>query len=402
MANAAAVVVDGYDGCSTLNTSEDVDSDDGTATTTSKENGSTYKEMDRYGFVGGSQYTDPTQESRLPVAVIRDRELKWIDMLENWEKWMSKRFKKVKERCRKGIPPSMRAKAWLYLSGGKFLLEHNQGRYENYLSQPGNLQSLEEIRKDLDRQFPFHELFIARDGHGQEDLFSILKAYTVHNPADGYCQAQAPLAAVLLMHMPAEHAFWCFVSVCEKYLPGYYSPGLEAIQLDGEVLFGLLKQISPLTYKHLKRQRVEPVLCMTEWFMCVYARTLPWSSVLRIWDMFLCEGVKVMFRVALLLFRCVLGRQEQLAECPSLYEIVEKLRRIPSEYLQEEYLVRECLRLPIAERDMEREHQRQLVRWRENKEKARIAELSGDKSNDKGKKPKKNKISEKQTSTSRT
>lgn len=62
----------------------------------------------------------------------------------------------------------------------------------------------------------------------------------------------------------------------------------------------------------------------------------------------------------------------------------------------------QCLRLPIAERDMEREHQRQLVRWRENKEKARIAELSGDKSNDKGKKPKKNKISEKQTSTSRT
>lgn len=35
------------------------------------------------------------RESRLPVDVIRDRELKWIDMLENWEKWMSKRFKKV-------------------------------------------------------------------------------------------------------------------------------------------------------------------------------------------------------------------------------------------------------------------------------------------------------------------
>ena len=24
--------------------------------------------------------------------------------------------------------------------------------------------------------------------------------------------------------------------------------------------------------------------------MCVYARTLPWRSVLRVWDMFLCEG----------------------------------------------------------------------------------------------------------------
>ena len=60
----------------------------------------------------------------------------------------------------------------------------------------------------------------------QEDLFRILKAYTIHNPRDGYCQAQGPLAAVLLMHMPVEEAFWCFVSICDKYLPGYYSTGL--------------------------------------------------------------------------------------------------------------------------------------------------------------------------------
>lgn len=397
MANA---LVEDHDTSSTINTSEDVDSEEEDNV---KQNGSVVKEMDRFGFVGGSQYTDPHQESRLPVNVIRQRELKWIEMLENWEKWMSKRFKKVKERCRKGIPPSMRARAWQYLSGSKFLLDHNQGRYEYYLSQPGNLQCLEDIRKDLDRQFPFHELFMSREGHGQEDLFSILKAYTIHNPSDGYCQAQAPVAAVLLMHMPAEQAFWCFVSVCEKYLPGYYSPGLEAIQIDGDVLFGLLKQVSPITHKHLKRQKVEPVLCMTEWFMCVFARTLPWSSVLRIWDMFLCEGVKVMFRVALLLFRSVLGRQDQLVDCPSLYETVEKLRKIPSEFLQEEFLVRECLRLPITERDMEKEHQMQLLRWKANKEKARSADKSSDKSTDKGKKLKKsNKVSEKLTSVSHT
>lgn len=60
----------------------------------------------------------------------------------------------------------------------------------------------------------------------QADLFRILKAYSIFNPSVGYCQAQAPIAAALLMHMPAEQAFWCLVSICEKYLPGYYSPGL--------------------------------------------------------------------------------------------------------------------------------------------------------------------------------
>ena len=60
----------------------------------------------------------------------------------------------------------------------------------------------------------------------------MLKAYSIHNPVDGYCQAQAPIAAVLLMHMPAEQAFWCLVSICEKYLPGYYSIGLVCVYRD--------------------------------------------------------------------------------------------------------------------------------------------------------------------------
>ena len=35
------------------------------------------------------------RERRVPIEVIRKREIKWLDMFQNWEKWMSKRFKKV-------------------------------------------------------------------------------------------------------------------------------------------------------------------------------------------------------------------------------------------------------------------------------------------------------------------
>jgi len=52
-------------------------------------------------------------------------------------------------------------------------------------------------------------------------------------------------------------------------------------------------------------------------------------------------GVKVMFRIALVLFKHVLSRPEQLAECPSMYETMEKLRKIPATYMQEEFLVQE-------------------------------------------------------------
>lgn len=327
---------------------------------------SVFAQADRYGFLGGNQYTNPEEDRRIPPEILRKREIKWLDMFENWEKWMSKRFKKVKDRCRKGIPPGVRARAWQYLCGGKFQLEHNPGKYEEYLRQTGDPKYMDDITKDLHRQFPNHEMFLSKGGHGQTDLFNILKAYTIHNPADGYCQAQAPIAGVLLMHMPAEQAFWCLVAICDKYVTGYFSPGLEAIQLDGEVLSGLVKKTFPSIYKHLKKQHIEPIMYMTEWFMCIFTRNLSWGCVLRLWDTFLCEGVKVLFRTALLVMRTMLGASEKLAECPSFFETVEKLRlrQMPSELLDQEFLVREALRISITDRDMEREHQKQIARKR--------------------------------------
>ena len=43
----------------------------------------------------------------------------------------------------------------------------------------------------------------------------------------------------------------------------------------------------------MTKNGVEPVLYMTEWFMCCFIRNLPWQTVLRIFDIFLAEGVKV-------------------------------------------------------------------------------------------------------------
>uniref|UniRef100_A0A8C6YE70 TBC1 domain family member 10A n=1 Tax=Naja naja TaxID=35670 RepID=A0A8C6YE70_NAJNA len=242
----------------------------------------------------------------VPLDVLRQRESKWLDMLNSWDKWMAKKHKKIRLRCQKGVPPSLRGRAWQYLSGGKVKLEQNAGKFD---PPKGGL-----VTKAL-----------------QQDLFRVLKAYTLYRPEEGYCQAQAPIAAVLLMHMPAEQAFWCLVQICEKYLPGYYSEKLEAIQLDGEILFSLLQRVSPLAYKHLSKQKIDPILYMTEWFMCAFSRTLPWSSVLRVWDMFFCEGTG----------GYTLGSSEKLRSCQGQYETMEQLRTLNPKIMQETFLVQE-------------------------------------------------------------
>ncbi|XP_053303590.1 TBC1 domain family member 10A isoform X1 [Pleuronectes platessa] len=322
--------------------------------------------VDKYGFTGGAQQNSEESAEAIPIEVLRQREAKWLDMLNNWDKWMAKKHRKVKERCQKGIPPSLRGRAWLYLTGAKVKREQNQGRFQELDDQSGDPKWVDIIERDLHRQFPFHEMFKARGGHGQQDLLRVLKAYTLHRPDEGYCQAQAPIAAVLLMHMPAEDAFWVLVQMCEKYLPGYYSTGLEAIQLDGEILYALLRRVSPAAHGHLKKHKLEPILCMTEWFMCAFSRTLPWASVLRVWDMLLFEGVKIVFKVGLVLLKCMLGSQEKLKSCQGLYETMELLRAIQPQYMQERFLVHEIIELSVSEKDIEREHHAQLRRWKES------------------------------------
>ncbi|VDK70029.1 unnamed protein product [Litomosoides sigmodontis] len=315
--------------------------------------------IDAFGFIRSSDNIN--HEAAVDLDTLRKREKKWLHMLTNWSYFMDNKYEKVRERCRKGIPPSLRGRAWKHLCGAAFHMEFsiNKRVFEEVSSQPGDSRWIEDIKKDLNRQFPEHVMF-ARNGPygkgGKSDLFELLKAYTVLHPEEGYCQGQAPVAAVLLMHMPLRDAFYCFVQICHKYLPGYYSAGLEAIQIDGDILFQLLKDKSRFSYMHLKKHRVEPVLYMVEWFMCIFCRTLPWPTVLRVWDMFFCEGVKVLFKTAVILFRYGLRTNDQLREFNDFHSIVTRLKNLPGKIMTESFLIQKVIDLDLDDVELERIH----------------------------------------------
>ncbi|XP_055853331.1 TBC1 domain family member whacked [Episyrphus balteatus] len=313
---------------------------------------------DRNGFYGGFQRTDKPKEP-LSKAQILAREKKWIHMTENWSIYMSKNYKKIRERCRKGIPKSVRPRAWFYLSGAYLLKKKHGNLYETLLQKPGNPQVIEEIKRDKHRQFPFHEMFLDEDKIGQIELFNVLKAYSIYNPKVGFCQAQAPIAAFLLMHMPAEDAFWVFVSVCDVYLEDYFMSGLEVLQNDAAILEGLLKKTFPSVYRHLQKHKIEPLLYMTDWFLCAMTRTLPWDTLLRVWDCFLAEGIRVIFKVALVLLGASLGRQKIRKQCNGLIETLEVLKSPPEKVLEEEFILNNIQRLNLTVQDFEIEHTRQ-------------------------------------------
>lgn len=92
-------------------------------------------------------------------------------MFSQWPSFISSRFDKIKERCRKGIPRSVRGQAWFHLSAAKYRQTSEDRNcpegnlFSYYLSQTADARVLDDIKKDLARSFPDHEMF-RNDGCG--------------------------------------------------------------------------------------------------------------------------------------------------------------------------------------------------------------------------------------------
>ncbi|XP_064143769.1 carabin isoform X1 [Loxodonta africana] len=326
-----------------------------------------YRQADRYGFIGGGS-AEPWP-GQPPADLIRQREMKWVEMTSHWEKTMSRRYKKVKIQCRKGIPSALRARCWPLLCGAHICQENSPGTYQELASAPGDPQWMETIGRDLHRQFPLHEMFVSPQGHGRGSCRSSRPTPCIgQNRATARpralwrpsCSCTCLRRRTLMAGPPPQEAFWCLVQICEVYLPGYYGPHMEAVQLDAEVFAALLRKLLPRVHKHLQQVGVGPLLYLPEWFLCLFARSLPFPTVLRIWDAFLSEGAKVLFRVGLTLVRLALGTAEQRLACPGLLETLGALRTIPPTQLQEEVFMSQVHSVALSERDLQREIRAQL------------------------------------------
>uniref|UniRef100_A0A0V0IVE3 Putative rab GTPase-activating protein 1-like n=1 Tax=Solanum chacoense TaxID=4108 RepID=A0A0V0IVE3_SOLCH len=156
-----------------------------------------------------------------------------------------------------------------------------------------------QIEKDLPRTFPGHP---ALDEDGRNALRRLLTAYARHNPCVGYCQAMNFFAGLLLLLMPEENAFWTLMGILDDYFDGYYSEEMLESQVDQLVLEELVREKFPKLVNHLDYLGVQVAWVTGPWFLSIFMNMLPWESVLRVWDVLLFEGNRVMlFRSALAL-----------------------------------------------------------------------------------------------------
>ena len=254
---------------------------------------------DEYGFIIEKKSEEnELKNNKEELLKLNARMEKWNYMIQNYEEFKTKKFDKLKSRTRKGIPDSLRSYIWQLFG------EKNKYYKKDYFKELDTKPIKEDIEtviiKDLDRTFPNCQLFKDKYGNGQRKLYKVLSNYSKHNKKTGYVQGMGFIAAVFLTYMDEESSFYMLDSLMDKYkLEGFYLPGFPELKKTFYILLNLEKKFVPKVYELFKKEGMIPSMYASEWFICLFSRNLEFNGLVRIFDVFLLEGYKVIYRFSL-------------------------------------------------------------------------------------------------------
>ncbi|XP_010547231.1 PREDICTED: growth hormone-regulated TBC protein 1-A-like [Tarenaya hassleriana] len=212
----------------------------------------------------------------------------------------------LKRLIRKGIPPVLRPKVWFSLSGAAKKKSTVPESYYSDLTKAieGKVTAAtRQIDHDLPRTFPGHPWLDTPEGHAS--LRRVLVVYSFRDSDVGYCQGLNYVAALLLLVMKTEEdAFWMLAVLLENVLvSNCYTNNLSGCHVEQRVFKDLLTKKCPRIASHLEDMGFDVSLVATEWFLCLFSKSLPSETALRVWDVLFYEGAKVLFHVALAIFK---------------------------------------------------------------------------------------------------
>ncbi|KAF8507745.1 RabGAP/TBC [Gautieria morchelliformis] len=199
-----------------------------------------------------------------------------------------------------GIPSSLRGMMWQLMSASKD--PELEAEYARLLKESSIHEKA--IMRDLGRTFPHHDFFMDGQGIGQENLFNVLKAYSLYDPDVGYCQGLPFIVAILLLNMPDEEAFCLLVRLMATYgLRSHFLPEMPGLQLRLFQFDRLAEELLPVLHIHFLRQGVKSSMFCSQWFLTMFSYRFPLDVVFRIFDNVLATGIEAIFGFSLALLQ---------------------------------------------------------------------------------------------------
>uniref|UniRef100_A0A673CQY2 Rab-GAP TBC domain-containing protein n=1 Tax=Sphaeramia orbicularis TaxID=375764 RepID=A0A673CQY2_9TELE len=280
----------------------------------------TVSEYDIFGF---KTVPEEEEEEEKLVAKVRALELKSLSMTDQevsvgvkWENYLAStmnrdlvRSPELKTLIRCGVPHEHRSQVWRWCVNfhvKKFRDHLAVDYYETLLNvarEKPNPAS-KQIELDLLRTLPNNKHYSSPSAGGIQKLRNVLMAFSWRNPDIGYCQGLNRLAAIALLYLDQEDAFWTLIAIVEVFMPrDYYTKTLLGSQVDQRVFKDLMSEKLPRLHAHFEQYKVDFSLITFNWFLVVFVDSVVSDILFKIWDAFLFEGPKIIFRFALALFK---------------------------------------------------------------------------------------------------
>ncbi|XP_023719793.1 TBC1 domain family member 2B isoform X3 [Cryptotermes secundus] len=263
---------------------------------------SSSKTYNVYGF----QQEVVSEKSPVSQELNKKHLAQWDGIVTSLESLELHHIPGLKALIRSGIPYHHRGRVW------KAMLDHHLRGFWKYsepeyykeifqvASQPHMSPAAKQIETDLLRTLPSNKHYECMNADGIPKLRRVLLAFSIYNADVGYCQGLNRIVAILLLFLSEEDAFWGLVYIVEKLMPSdYYGQQLTGAQIDQFVLKDLIAEKLPRLASHLACYSVDISLVTFNWFLCIFIDSLPVDLFLQVWDAFLFEGSKVLFRYAL-------------------------------------------------------------------------------------------------------
>ncbi|XP_043286416.1 ecotropic viral integration site 5 ortholog isoform X2 [Venturia canescens] len=255
-----------------------------------------------YGDVAGPRRQVSTDDEEVRWKL-------WGEVVVDWENYWKKRKDFVKELVRQGIPHHFRGIVWQLLCGAHQSPVKKQ--FAEYIKATSACERI--IRRDIARTYPEHDFFKEKDGLGQESLFNVMKAYSLYDREVGYCQGSGFIVGLLLMQqMPEEEAFAVLVALMQDYrLRDMFKPSMAELGVCMYQLEHLVADTHNELHGHFNAQSFHTSMYASSWFLTLFTTALSLPTACRIFDVFLSEGMEIIFKVALAMLE--LGKEDLLS-----------------------------------------------------------------------------------------